>query len=227
MGEIMENYITRDMVEELIDYKREIRAIFRDIEQMEKDYERSIAPLREDYNRIFNESSELGKRKISIKLNELLDEICWLSETNVEDLEISLRPNIVLAGLYNMDEFFEYIGDIGKFGVNFTLSGVNKNGYSFNYVTTLLMDYDSIQTDGKTLLEHCSVSVGNRLGYGKYTYLVIDKDKENIIVTFDLNLLSMNSSSVWGPTDLFTEAVLNCEERKYNKRIDKIRQRIK
>ena len=227
MGEIMENYITIYMVEELIGYKREISAIFRDIEQMKNDYERSIAPLREDYNRIFNESSELGKRKISIKLNELLDEICWLSETNVEDLEISLRPNIVLDGVYDMADFLDYIGDINKFGVNFRLSGVNDNGYAFNYFTILSMNYDSIQADGRTLLEHCSMSIGSRLGHRKYTQLVIDKDMENIILEFELNLLSMITNSVWGPSDLFTQAVLNCEERKYNKRIDKIRERIK
>lgn len=223
----MEEYNIRDMVEKLIENKKEIVLIFKNMEQKKREYEASVAPLRENYRKVFNETCELGKRKISIKLNDLLDEICWLSEINVEDLEISLHPNIVLAGVYGMDEFFEYIGDINKFGINFRLSGVNKNGYTFNYVTTLSMNYDSIQADGKTLLEHCSICIGSRLGHNKYTQLVIDKDMENIVLTFDLNLLSMNINSIWGPSDLFTQAVLNCEERKYNVELDKIRQRIK
>ena len=126
-----------------------------------------------------------------------------------------------------MADFLDYIVDINKFGVNFKLSGVNENGYTFSYFTTLSMNYDSIQADGRTLLEHCSISIGSRLGNRRYTQLVIDKDMENIILEFDLNLLSMITNSVWGPSDLFTQAVLNCEERNYNTRVDKIRQRIK
>ena len=109
--------------------------------------------------------------------------------------------------------------------MNLRLSGVNPNGYSFNYITSLSMDLDSIQADAKTLEEHCSVVTRKNLGGKDYTELVVDKDIENIILGINLNLLCLDTSATWRSADLFTQAVLNCEER-YNQRLYKIRQRI-
>ena len=66
-----------------------------------------------------------------------------------------------------------------------------------------------------------------RLNGDKYTQLVIDRDVESINVDFTLNHLSLDTSATWCYADLFTQAVLNCEERKYNTRVDKVRQRLK
>lgn len=221
-GEIMEGYNTIELLEKLNENKREMSAIVRDMAQMRQDYEMAVMPLREEFNSILKESSMIGNNIVFVKLGDLLEEICWLSETNVEDLDVSLVSNISLIGEYNKEEFLKYVKD---YRMNFMLSGFNTSGYSFNYITSLSMDLDSIQADAKDLKEHCSVITKKHLNGKMYTELVVDKDIENIILGINLNLLCLDTSATWRYADLFTQAVLNCEER-YNQRLYKIRQRI-
>ena len=131
----MEEYNTIQMLEKLNENKREMSAIVRDMAQMRQDYENSIMSLKEEYGSILKESGIIGNNVVFIKLGDLLEEICWLSETNVEDLEISLVSNETLFGEYIKEEFLKYIRDTESSMMNFRLSGRNTNGYSFNYVT--------------------------------------------------------------------------------------------
>lgn len=223
----MEEYNIRELLEQLNENKKRLDNIVQDMAQKRRDYETSLIPLKEEYSTISDESSKIGSTKFSIKLGDLLDEMCWLSETNVEDLEISLYANVSLDGVHNIEDFLGYISDVNNCHINFRLSSDNKGDYSFNYATLLSMNLNSIQADGRTLLEHCSAVVERRRNGGEYTELVVDKDIENVILSFNLNYLSMETSATWRPADLFTQAVLNCEEREQNARVDKIRQRIK
>lgn len=223
----MEDYNIRELIEKLNDNKKEMNAIVRDMEKMRQDYETSIAPLKEEFSSMIKESNKIGSNVVYVKLGDLLEEICWLSETNVEDLDVSLVSNISLLGEYTKEEFLKYARDTEDYMLNFRLSGVNTNGYSFNYVTSLSMSFDNIQADDKLLEEHCSIVTRKNLGGKDYTQLVVDKDIENIILGLNLNLLCLDTSAIWKPADLFAQAVLNCVERKYNAKVDKIRQRVK
>lgn len=226
-GEIMEYNNIRENLEQLKKNKMELNSIVQEIAQKRRDFETSLVPMREKFNDINNKTSQIGNRIVSVRLGDLLDEICWLSQTNVENLEISLCANISLDGVYSATEFLKYINYPEEYIINFRLSGGNKGVYAFNYVAALSMNFDSIQADGNTLFEHCSAVTKRRFNDVEYTELVVDKDIENIILNFTYNYLSLDTNASWRPADLFTQAVINCEERKANARADKIRAKIK
>ena len=210
--------------------KDEYNAIVQEMAQKRRDYEASLVPLKQRLGMISGELSQLGCRTVSVKLGDLLDEICWLSETNVEDIDVSLTSNVSLDGVYDMNEFLRFVGNSKNYSMKFSLSNNGKDSnkqYMFNFLTNLSMDFDSIQADGKTLLEHCSTCISKRLNRMQYTELVVDKDIDNIILEFNLNYLNLDTCAMWRPADLFTQAVINCIDRKNNARTAKIRQRIK
>lgn len=223
----MEKYNTFQLLEKINENKREMGAIVQDMAQMRRDYEASLVSLKDEYNVIAKETGMLGSNIVSVNLGNLLEEICWLSECNIADINISMFLNISLNGEREFGDFLCYLTASDGCIVNFRLSGNNKSGYSFNYVTSLRMYFNDVQNDNRTLLEHCSAVTKKRLNGDKYTELVIDRDVESINVDFTLNHLSLDTSATWSYADLFTQAVLNCEERKYNTRVDKIRQRVK
>ena len=227
IGDKMEKYNIFQLLEEINENKREMRAIVQDMAQIRRDYEASLVSLKDEYNAIIKKNSAIGNNVVSVNLVDLLEEICWLSECNVEDIDISMILNVSLNGEHDIDDFFGYLMIPDGCSVNFRLSGNNKQGYYFNYVTSLVMDFNSVQNDNRTLLEHCSVVTKKRLNANKYTELVIDRDVESINVDFTLNHLSLDTSATWCYADLFTQAVLNCEERKNNTRADKVRQKVK
>lgn len=220
-----------DLLIQLKQGQNDIHTIVQTMNKKRQEYEDSLIPLRNRYNNVSMQLKEIGETMLSIKLSDLIEEIAWLSNTSYDDVMVSLKTNIFLEGVYDKTEFLQLV-ELGTNNlIRFSLSncGQNDNNASvlFDYFSFLSFVADSIQADGKTLLEHCSV-VSKKNSNGKYyTELVIDQDVENIILNFKISCLTHNDGLSWYPADLFSQTVLNCDERRYNKKVDRIRQRIK
>ena len=82
------------------------------------------------------------------------------------------------------------------------------------------LDLNEIQSDGKTLLEHVSaVAKYNELRGEVCTLLNLNKKIEYLNCNIELdNLIRSddkdNNFNSWYPADLFTQAVVNCVEKK-------------
>lgn len=210
------DYNINELLEEIKKNKEEQKSVVQGMMEARRVYEASMEVLKEQYIGTAKNIDRLGNIKFPVRLGDLIDEIGWLSNTSTKDIQVSMCGHITLDGVYNMNSFLKFVGNVAKFDIQFKLSNRDETDIneisSFNYTNPLLFDLNSIQADGKTLLEHCSVVIRNRNGK-KYTEFVIDKDIDDVILPFTLNYISLESSANWLPADLFTQAVINSVER--------------
>lgn len=93
------------------------------------------------------------------------------------------------------------------------------NNQPFCFEMLFDLNLDQVQADGKTFLEHCVAEI--RYDYfqeAHYTVLVINKNIGDLILNLRLDDLVKEDIRErydrWYPSDLLTQAVINCVERK-------------
>lgn len=213
----MEDYNISELLDEMKKNKEEQKDIMQGMVQVKNEYDATMKLLGEQYINASKNLDRIGNIKFPVRIGDLIDEISWLSNTNAEDIQVYLGGYDIIDGVYNMNSFLKLVGSRPKCGIRFRLSNrdyVNDDESSmFSYSNCLTFDLDSIQADGKTLLEHSSVIVRKRASGTKYTEFVIDKDINDVILPLTLNYVFLESSANWVPADLFTQAVINSVER--------------
>ena len=207
-----------EMLEKIKGYKEEEKELVQEMAQKKREYDASMKELQQKYGDICKKANEIGNMSVPTRLGDLLEEVCWLSKTNFEDVQVSLFTDVTVDGVYAMDEFLKFISNKSSCGMQFRLSNRdttnNEEMTLFNYSNIIFFDLGSIQADGRTLLEHCSLVTKTRSNDVTYTSLVVDKDIEDVILPLTLNYVSLDSNAIWKPADLFSHAVINCDAKK-------------
>lgn len=234
------DYSIYERLELLRAKKAEIKVINNEINKMKKEYDENMGDLSCVLDKKKEELAELSDIILSVRLGDLISEISWLSGVDVKNIHVSLETNVSLDELYNLGtpEILDSldIPDDKKVCrvIRFALwndhiinTGDSYNYVSFNYFMFLELDFNSIQADGKKLIEHCSVITKNPSGRKAYNEFVIDKDIDNVICDFDLGCVDHRDGISWYPADLFSQAIINCIQRQHEARVDKIRTRVK
>ena len=94
----------------------------------------------------------------------------------------------------------------------------------FTYLIRLNAKFTDVQSDGKTLLEHCTAKVIYDARAREYrTDLYIDRNINDLILNIPLSYLVRESENNWYPADLMRQAVINCEEKSKEKEATKNR----
>lgn len=225
--------------EELKSIKREIdekrTAFEKDIEEKRKKFEESLEPLKESSNKASEEFYLLAGNKVSVSLEDLINELSSLTGISILNMGIEIETNVEYWGKYNLRRILELMNSSNQ-NLNCT-DNYNKNNFweitlfadkntnsrektqVFCYDMSFKLNLEELQSDGKPLLEHCSVKVHyDDMQVKYYTNLVIDKNIGSLNCNLSLNDLvkaeiTEGYCGRWYPTDLLTQAVINCVER--------------
>ena len=228
-------YNINEELNNLMETKKVIGSIAKDIEIRNIEYEKSIEQLKKELILKRNELDFIKSMKIQMKLGDLIDELSWLSGVDVEKISISIKFNHLFSSVQEMFNFFDNIrdNDVSYFvdNVRFNLSSNLRKEYtdavSFDYFKFLLLDLGMVQCDGKKLIEHFSYEI-KHLPNGELSVLFfINENINDIICDFTFGDFENRDNTSWHPADLFMQAVINCSQKKYNSKIDKIRSKVK
>lgn len=218
-----------EYIDELKVRNSEISSINMEIKNKTEEYEGVIGKLNERLSSQMKDVQNLKNTKIFIKIGELIDELSWLSGISVDKIKVEMKFNMKFS---NLDEFFQFTDDVKARdikNIRLRLWSDNENIYNnFDYFMFLSMDTNFICSDGKRLIEHFSAllkpfSCCDELDV---TFSVND-NFNNIIFNLNLGEIEHTDNSSWYPSDLFSQAVFNCVQRDYDRRVDKIRKRVK
>ena len=225
--------------EELENLKKKIadkRTDFeKSIEEERKKFEESLEPLKESSNRASEEFNLLASNKVCISLEDLITELSSLTGISILDMGIKIETNVGYWGKNNIRKMLElmnlsdqHLSCTGNYNKNnfweitlFADKGTHprKDKQAFCYEMSFKLNLEELQSDGKSLLEHCSTKVGYDDMQGlHYTRLVIDKNIGSLNCNLSLNNIVQDEITEgyfrrWYPTDLLTQAIINCVER--------------
>lgn len=169
----------------------------------------------------YNIKDYYNGKQVSVRLGDLISSVSWLSQVDASNAYLSLIVNFSYEGEHSYEEMVEIIDDLnqrkmlGNCEASFELLDLSFEDYppnpKFCYSDKLLLNLNSIQVDGKRLLEHCSTLVKCDERGKKSTTLVVDKDIEDVLVIFDLKKLN-KERDYWYPVDLIRQAIIDCVE---------------
>ncbi len=207
----------------------------KNIEEARNKFEESLEPLKESADRMSDEFNLLANNKVCVSLADLTAELSNLTGINVFKMGIKIATNVSYWGKHNKKEIYELINSTSQ---RLRCGYCNKDDYwtlklyadkdlkandkrqAFCYEMKFLLDLLEVQSDGKTLLDHCSEEINYDDMQGMhYTALVIDKNIESLNCDLSLNNLVQDEETRdgfdrWYPSDLLAKAFLNCAERK-------------
>ena len=225
-----------EYLNELEEKRDEISSIGKEIEDKRREYEEIIGQLNAAFNNKRKEIANLKKIVISVRLGDLIDELSWLSGVSVDDICVSIKFN---RDFSNIDEMFKLIDEVRNDNKSYFVNNVrfrlwtkittlDNSFVSFDYFAFLRFDMNSLQRDGKKLIEHCLSNNIEPYTNGELSVeFSVEKDFQDIICDFNLGYLEMKDNTSWYPTDLFRQAIINCSQRSYNIKVDKIRERVR
>lgn len=228
--------------EELENIRRQIadkRTNFeKNIEEQRKKFEESLETLKESSNRASEEFNSLASNKVCVNLEDLIIELSSLTGINILNMGIKIETNVGYWGKNSLRKILELMNSYDQH-LNCTYN-YNKNNFwkitlfankdkhpcknkqSFYYEMSFKLNLEELQSDGKSLLEHCSTKVDYDDVQGlHYTKLVIDKNIGSLNCNLSLNDMVKEECSRWYPADLLTQAVINCVERQKQQNIFK------
>ena len=205
------------------------------IEAEKREFEDSLEPLKESSNKACEEFKLLAGNKVSVSLEELIKELSSLTGISILNMGIKIETNIGYWGRNNMRSILKLMNSYNQ---DLSCTGnYNKNNFwgitlfadknthprkkeqLFCYEMSFKLNLEEVQADGKSLLDHCSVRVYNDDMQGEdYTRLVIEKNVGSLNCTLNLKDLVKDEVTEgyvtrWYPTDLLTQAIINCVER--------------
>ena len=225
--------------EELENLKKKIadkRTDFeKNIEEEKKKFEESLEPLKENANIASQEFNLLASDKVCISLEDLITELSSLTGISILDMGIKINTNVGYWGKNNIRKMLElmnssdqHLSCTGNYNKNnfweITLFAdkdkhPRKDKQAFCYEMSFKLNLEELQSDGKSLLEHCTTKVSYDDMQGlHYTRLVIDKNIGSLNCNLSLNNIVQDEITEgyfkrWYPTDLLTQAIINCVER--------------
>lgn len=225
--------------EELENIKKQIAnkrtAFEREIEKMRKEFEDSLEPLKENSNRTFEEFNLLASNKVCVSLGNLVTQLSSLTGISTSDMGISIRTNVAYWGKYKLETIaalmnsspssLRCIGCSDKDNSLRLILYADKSiscwdeKQAFCYDMTFKLNLEELQSDGISLLEHCSVKVGyDDFAEDYFTTLVIDKNIGGLNCNFSLGSIVQDDvtngfKDSWFPSDLLRQAIINCVEK--------------
>lgn len=206
-------------LERIINLRNEISLINNDINIKREEFAKLIEQLNYQINIRRRELDMLQENAhFPVRLGDLIFELSNFSGLDIHSIDVSLKTNVMFLGSYNFVEMVNlYKNSKKNYYIRMQIDSKETNGkdIKFSYFSFLPIDFNAIQEDGKTLLEHCSL-VTTEMFDGNYTEIVIDKDIDDVILYFDLSYLQMNETVSWYPADLFTQVIINCINKGIN-----------
>jgi len=187
--------------------------------------EMNLSFLQEELDISRKEICSMANVLVSVRLGDLLYEITKLSGIGNSDIRVKVDTDLELLGIHSEGEMFNLFNQSeGNYNVILMIEGVNVNKSGLvMYLTHFPLNRDLKEKNNGSLLNHCSTKVVNNFGR-VYTKVVIDKDIEDIVINFKLYHLDKLESYYWYPSELFTQAVINClnkDNKKSKKRVKK------
>lgn len=215
--------------------KGEMSAKIKLIELKRREYEDVFSSLNSELRILKAELKELRENIVSVKLGDLLDELSWLSGTSLDEIRSSIKFNMNFA---SVEQFYEMIDNIRENGGNHLVKNVrfrlwnelnkqNLTSVSFDYFAFLEFDLGDIQNDGKLLVEHIMCEIEPYSNGEIFVTFSLDKNINDVICNFNLGNLKSESAASWYPGDLFLQAIVNCSQKDYNLKVDKIREKVR
>ena len=195
------------------------------IEAERDNFEQSLTPLKLQNERLTKEFKLLCDDTFSVMMEDLIEELAMLSDIDVSDIRMEIKPVISFTGERDIDEISELINTVYYNYITtleITLIGYqrakNTNGDSltklFTYLMRLNSKFTDMQPDSKTLLEHCkAVQVYDGRGCNSYTELIVCENIAGLKVAMPLSYLARESDTEWYPNDLMKQAIINCIEK--------------
>ena len=221
-----------ESVKEFKEKEFEIKIIEDRIREIERTM---ILPLKEEEKRIRAEKEVLGQEKFDIRLGDLMDELSLLTGIPKEEMYVYLDfNNIWTIEDYKPVDFYKreknpYLNLTLASRPPHTFSIEDRQPNDFNYYFSFQSDFDEVQADGKTLLEHSYTKRGHcdRLPWLRIETSLYLKDshKEDIVCHLKLwDLASSFEHNHHFPKDLFLRALQNHEEHKNDNSKENIKQ---
>lgn len=211
------------------------RSIVKKIEMKRCEYENIFASLTGELQSVQNEINELKSNVVTLRLGDLLDELSWLSGNSVNNIKTLIKFNMTFS---SMDDFFSFIDGILDNGKKYLAKNVrfrlwcdlskdNSLGVPFDYFTFFDLDLSAVQNDGFLLINHCLCEIEPYSNEELSVTFSIEKNISDILCDINLGDLKDKDNVSWYPADLFMQAVINSCQREYNRKVDKIRKRVK
>ena len=179
-----------------------------------KRFEQMMDSLRERSINLSEKYTVLSLDTISIRLGDLVKELANLVGIDDKDIGVEVKNDCILDGEYNKSSILSnkikkyYWNDYWK-----VILFLNKKYQSFCYQMVFKLNLNDVQNDGKTLLEHCTVTV-EHVGFGEcYTFININKNIDDLVLNIPISDLIRDSATTWYPVELINQAVGNCVER--------------
>ena len=215
-----------DVIDGKID---EVRTVFEEKVALErKKLEESLNPFKEELAKLSMDFDSVGQNVALITLGDLVKELATLSGIDVSNVGIEIKSNVEFWGKHSLNEIlelFSYKNMQGRWEVLLTDKSTSKP--SFCYKMTFKLNLNAMQADGKPFLGHCMNEIRYDSSINKYyTILSVGRNRDDIILNIPLNSLFKKDhkgvyDDKWYPTDLMTQAVINCTERSNNEEVSK------
>lgn len=196
-----------------------------ELEEQRKKFEESLTDLKETENGLLDEFRLAREDKVTVNLGELVCELASLKGLNPLNIGISIETDVAYYGKYRPKKIAEILNNRdnqihGKpqWQVMLYTNTMKKpqiDEDDFEYMFKFDLNLDELQTDGKTLLEHCSTAWGYDDLQGLCTTkLVIDKYIGSLACNISMSDLISSENTVYGKDRwLLAQAIQNCVER--------------
>lgn len=193
----------------------ELKCIRKEIERQYKEFKHFMKPQKDCLEEKKKELNKyLNDNMIKVRLKDFVSALAHITGEEINNFKYSLKTNMYCIGKYtinnklNKDKRIKYSYDNYPM-IILSIISPNKE-YTFNYK----MDINEIQYDGRKMIDHCSAVTTPNVNYlvGFKTDIVIDKDIDDIMVSFDLRFLSHMVDS-----DLLIETLNECNNQKVKK----------
>lgn len=215
-----------EMFKCVINLKKDINKLNAEILRKKEAFEESIKDLNKELLFKKAELDAVKDYKVSVRFGDLVDELLELFnlDKNVDKINYNISTSISFYGKKSAEELIKLNND-SKFGLGYgknylyiLLEGIKKTARysyqpkSFMYSIFLPLDFEAIQADGKSLLDHSSVRIGKE-NNKRYSSIIVNKNVDDLILDIDLNTLMYVNKPTFYPADMFREAIGRCVEK--------------
>lgn len=222
-------------IKEYKDKEQEIDELDERIRELER---RIILPLKREQEVCKKELQEIGKSSIfSISIQDLVRELSDLTGIPEEEIYVEVDYfEICTAEDYKKEDFLKQENKpLVKLIIcsrnAYNMSNNNPQPGDFYYHLTFISDFNELQADGKSLMDHSYIisdygSLGSE--HIKLTSLYIKKeDIMSIICHLNLNnIATSHEERYYYPKDLLAQAIENNERRKKEEAMAKIKRLV-
>ena len=192
--------------------------IVKRIETKRKDIENLSTILEQEQQ----ELSLLENQNFQVRLSDLVASLSTHSGINVLDMDISLNTNIWVENEEEATEIYDNNQPSTRLEIIIkSKEQYGKNAKPFSFFIYQPLDFEQLQSDGKTLREHCSVvDVKKANEYCDETKVIaVTESIGSIFCNFNIIEIANNSFLATGtPKEMLQESIIEC----YNKNNEQI-----